>query len=159
MTRPPPSAGQPFLPQYVAFSFKEDRMGGDIRTSTIDDVASSRPSIVSERLPRRWSRQLDQNLRIFPFALILTISLGASVFIGSTASTELDIIALGLLLAGMTSLIVTLAVSEPSIVRQTTTTGSARLVQLDTYLAEIQQREEAVQRMQARRPDYTGDGK
>jgi len=93
-------------------------MGGDIQTSTIDAVASGRTSVSSERLLRRWFRQLLQNLRVFPFALIVAISLGASVFIGSSASTELDIVALGLLLTGTTALIVTLAATEPNIVRQ-----------------------------------------
>lgn len=117
-------------------------MGGDTRTSVIKAVASSHASVPSKRLPRRWFRQLGQNLRIFPFALILLVSLGASVFIGSSASTELDIIALGLLLTSTTVLIVTLAVTEPSIVRQMTATGSARLVQPDTRPPKTQQREQ-----------------
>ena len=142
--------------QELVFSFEENWMGGDIQISTVDAVASGRASASSERLPRRWFRRLDQNLRIFPFALIVPISLGTSVFIGSSASTELDIIALGLLLTGTTALIVTLAVTEPNIVRQMKATGSARLVQPDTRPPEIQQREGPAQEMRARLPGYNG---
>jgi hypothetical protein len=100
-------------------------MDGDIRIFVVDTVASRRASALSKQLLQRWLSQLGQNLRIFPFALITSISLGASVFIGSSASTELDIIALGLLLTSTTVLIVILAVTEPSIIRQMIATGSA----------------------------------
>ena len=100
-------------------------MDGAIRTFVVAAVASRRAFVPSKRLFRRWLSQLGQNLLIFPFALILSISLGVSVFIGNHASTQLDIIALGLLLMGTTVLIVTLAVTKPSIVRQMLAPGSA----------------------------------
>jgi len=55
---------------------------------------------------------LGQNLPTFSFALSLSVLLAASVFIGGSASTKLDIIALGLLLTSTTVLIVTLAVAD-----------------------------------------------
>ena len=79
----------------------------------------------SKQLPRHWFWQLGQNLRTFPFALILSISLGVSVFIGSDASAELDIIVLGLLLVSTTVLIVILAVTKPSIIRKMIATSPA----------------------------------
>jgi hypothetical protein len=100
-------------------------MDGAIRNFVVATVATRRAFVPSKRLFRRWLSQLGQNLLIFPFALILSISLGVSVFIGSCASTKLDIIALGLLLTSTTVLIVTLAVTKPSIVRQMLAPGSA----------------------------------
>jgi hypothetical protein len=114
--------------QDLAFSFEEDCMSGDIRTSVIKAVTSSRASVPAKRPARRWFRHLGQNLQTFPFALILSVSLAASVFIGRSASTKLDIIALGLLLTSTTVLIVTLAVADPSFVRQMTATGTVRQV-------------------------------
>ena len=107
-------------------------MSGDMRTFVVNAVASSRASVPSTRLPGRWVRQLGQNLRTFPFTLILSISFGASVFIGSGATTELDMIALGLLLTSTAVLIVTLAVTEPSTIQQMMATGSVHLVQPTT---------------------------
>lgn len=131
-------------------------MSGDIQTFVVNAVASSRASVPSTRFPGRSVRQLGQNLRTFPFMLIVSISFGAIAFIGSGATTKLDMIALGLLLTSTAVLIVTLAVIEPSTIQQMMATGSVRLVQPTTPSPEIWQRERQARETRAR-PDRVGE--
>ena len=132
-------------------------MGGNIRTFVVNAVVSSRASVPSTRLPGRWVRQLGQNLRTFPFTLILSISFGTSAFIGCGATTELDMITLGLLLTSTAVLIVTLAVTEPSTIQQMMAIGTVRLVQPTTRSPEIRQRERLARETRARLPDRVGE--